>query len=112
MVEFIAEEVSATLDSIGDLKAPGMDDLPAIFYKHCWQLTGDDVVREVLQVLQGGSIPEGWNNTPVVLIPKVRKPKRLKDLHLISLSKVVYKLVSNVFANRLKCIIDEIISPN
>ena len=47
MVGFTAEEVNAARDSIGDLKAPGMDGLPATFYKHCWQLIGDDVVREV-----------------------------------------------------------------
>ena len=106
MVEFIAEEVSAALDITRDLKAPGMDDLPAIFYKHCWQLIGDDVVCEVLQVLQGGSIPKGWNDTLVVLIPKVQNPKKLKDLSPISLCNVVYKRVSKVIANRLKLILN------
>jgi hypothetical protein len=31
--EFSAEEVKAALDCIGDLKAPGLDGLPAVFYK-------------------------------------------------------------------------------
>ena len=84
------EEVWAVLESIGDLKAPGIDGLPAIFYKHYWQLIGDDVVVcEVLQVLRGGSILEGWNDTLVVLIPKVQNPKRLKDLRSISIYNVV-----------------------
>ena len=108
----MADEVKEALDSIGDLKAPGMDGLPTIFYKHYWHLIGEDVVREVLHVLQGGSIPEGWNDTLVVLIPKVQDPERLKDLRPISLCNVVYKLVSKVLANRLKSILSEIISPN
>ena len=61
--EFTAEEVKAALDNIGDLKAPGMDGLPAVFYKHYWHLIGDSVVDEVLHVLRGSSMPEGWNGT-------------------------------------------------
>jgi hypothetical protein len=70
------------------------------------------VVHEVLNVLQGGSIPEGWNDTIVVLIPKIQNPESMKDLRPISLCNVVYKLVSKVLANRRKGILDELISPN
>jgi hypothetical protein len=107
--EFTREEIKEALDGMGDLKAPGADVMPAIFYKKIWHLVGDQVVSEVLQVLQGRRIPEGWNNTIVVLIPKVQKPERLKDLRPISLCNVVYKLVSKVLAYRLKLILGEII---
>jgi hypothetical protein len=70
------------------------------------------VVSEVLQVLQGGCIPAGWNDTIVVLIPKVQNPERVRDLRPISLCNVVYKLVSKVIANRLKIVLGDIISPN
>jgi hypothetical protein len=96
---------------MGDLKSPGADGMPAIFYKKFWGTVGETVVNEVLQVLQGGSIPEGWNETIVVLIPKVQNPDRLKDLRPISLCNVVYKLISKVIANRLKVILGELISP-
>lgn len=36
MRPFSAEEVPAALDSIGDLKAPGPDGMPALFYKQFW----------------------------------------------------------------------------
>jgi hypothetical protein len=110
--EFTREEVKEALDSMGDLKAPGADGMPVVFYKKFWSLVGDQVVSEVLQVLRGGSIPEGWNETIVVLIPKVQKPERLKDLRPISLCNVVYKLVSKTIANRLKLVLGDIISPN
>jgi hypothetical protein len=109
--EYTEEEVKKALDDMGDLKAPGADGMPAIFYKKFWGTVGETVVNEVLQVLQGGSIPEGWNETIVVLIPKVQNPDRLKDLRPISLCNVVYKLISKVIANRLKVILGELISP-
>jgi hypothetical protein len=110
--EFSEEEIKKALDDMGDLKVPGADGMPAIFYKKFWGTVGDTVVKEVLHVLRGGSMPEGWNETIVVLIPKVQNPDRLKDLRPISLCNVVYKLISKVIANRLKTILGDIVSPN
>jgi hypothetical protein len=69
--EYTEDEIKRALDDMGDLKAPGADGMPAIFYKRFWGIVGDTVVKEVLHVLRGGSISEGWNETIVVLIPKV-----------------------------------------
>ena len=69
--EYTEEEIKEALDGMGDLKAPGTDGMPAIFFKRYWSTVGEQVVSEVLHVLRGGRIPEGWNDTIVVLIPKV-----------------------------------------
>uniref|UniRef100_A0A453CB70 Reverse transcriptase domain-containing protein n=1 Tax=Aegilops tauschii subsp. strangulata TaxID=200361 RepID=A0A453CB70_AEGTS len=110
--EYTRAEVKAALDHIGDLKAPGPDGMPVIVFKRHWHFMGDRVVEEVLNVLNGGDFPEGWNDTMVVLIPKVKNPKRIKDLRPISLCNVVYKLVSKVIANRLKVVLPNVISEN
>lgn len=60
------------LSTIGDLKAPGPDGMGAIFYKKFWEIVGEKVTREVLLVMRGGQIPEGWNATIIALIPKVQ----------------------------------------
>jgi hypothetical protein len=73
---------------------------------------GDTIVEEVLNVLNGGDMSEGWNDIYVVLIPKVKDPSRIKDLRPISLCNVLYKLVSKVLTNRLKIIFPDIISDN
>lgn len=110
--DFTADEVKLALEGIGDLKAPGPDGLPAVFFKRYWDLVGPKVTEEVLAVLNGATMPEGWNETWVTLIPKVKSPESMKDLRPISLCNVVYKLISKVLANRLKVILPEIISPN
>ena len=91
--------------NIGDLKAPGPDGMPAIFYKQLWKLVGNKLTEEVLKFLQGGEMPEGWNDTIMVLIPKISNPETLKDLRPISLCNVIYKVISKVIANRLKHIL-------
>ena len=100
------------LDAIGDLKAPGVDGMTSLFYKKYWAIVGEDITKEVLHFLNGGSLPSGWNETVVVLIPKVPNPESLKDLRPISLCNILYKVASKVLATRLKLILPEIISQN
>ena len=78
--EYTDTEIKQALDSMGDLKAPGADGMSALFYKQYWETVGSDVVREVKSLHAGGEMPHGWNETFVVLIPKVANPDRLKDL--------------------------------
>jgi hypothetical protein len=110
--EFTNKEVLEALEGIGDLKAPGLDGMHSLFYKKFWEIVGEKVTEEVMSVLNGGPMPENWNDTCVVLIPKIPSPESMKDLRPISLCNVVYKLISKILANRLKVILDEIISPN
>jgi hypothetical protein len=42
--EFTEEEVKAALNSIGDLKAPGPDGMPSVFYKNFWDIVGGRVL--------------------------------------------------------------------
>lgn len=110
--EYTDEEIKKALDGIGDLKASGSDDMPSLFYKQFWHVVGEDVIREVKSFVQGRAMPEGWNNTVVVLIPKVPQPEHIKDLRPISLCTVIYKVASKVLSNRLKVILPEIVSLN
>jgi hypothetical protein len=110
--DFTAEEVKEAMFSIGDLKAPGPDGMSAVFYKRHWHLVGDQITAEVLAILKGGGLPPEWNDTTVVLIPKVTSPEKMKDLRPISLCNVLYKVVSKMLANRLKLLLPDIIAPN
>ncbi|XP_071676641.1 uncharacterized protein [Lolium perenne] len=75
LAPFTAEEVKKAAFAIGDLKAPGPDGLHAIFYKRFWSICGESITSEILQALNTGVIPAGWNDTMIVLIPKVDNPE-------------------------------------
>jgi hypothetical protein len=85
--------------------------LHAIFYKRFWHIIGEDLTDEVLQAINSWIIPEGWNNTTMVLIPEVENPEYITQLRPISLCNVVYKVISKLIASRLKRLLPEIISP-
>ena len=84
----------------------------AIFYKKYWDLLGDDLVTEVLEAVNLAKIPEGWNDTMIVLIPKVNNPTLVSQFRPISLCNVVYKVISKMQASRLRSILSEVISDN
>lgn len=87
--------------------------MPALFYENFWTTVGEDVTREVRNFLNGGSMPQSWNDTVVwSSYPKCKIQKKLKDLRPISLCNVVYKIASKVLSNCLKVILPDIISHN
>ena len=82
----------------------------ALFYEKYRHIVGEQITKEISTFLNGGEMPQGWNETAVVLIPKVIEPERIKDPRPISLCNVVDKIASKVLANRLKNVLLEVIS--
>ena len=111
LAPYTAEDVRKALFEIGDLKAPGPDGFHAIFYKRFWPMLGDDLVEEVLQAINTCTIPAGWNDTAIVMIPKVNTSEKVTQFRPISLCNVVYKIIAKMVALRLKVLLPDIISP-
>jgi hypothetical protein len=80
------------------------------FKKKCWNIMGEKLTEEVLEAINTKVIPSGWNNTIIVLIPKVEAPESITHFRPISLCNVLYKVISTMIACRLKMILDDIIS--
>ena len=57
-----------------------------------------------------GLTPPNFNETDIVLIPKVKEPKMVTDYRPISLCNVVFKIASKAIANRMKKLLPSIIS--
>ena len=100
--EFNAEEIRQALFQMGPTKAPRPDGMNALFYQKFWNIVGDSVISAVLDFLNTGSMVPGINHTNIVLIPKVKNPKKMTNFKPISLCNVIYKIISKVLANKLK----------
>ena len=69
-----------------------------------------DITQAVLSCMNYGSLLKSINNTFITLILKVKNPERVSEFRPISLCDVIYKIISKVLANRLKPILNDIIS--
>jgi hypothetical protein len=57
-----------------------------------------------------GNFVKSLNSTFISLILKVHGAKEIKDFRLISLKGGIYKIVAKVLANRMRKVMDKIIS--
>jgi hypothetical protein len=111
-MEFADEEISDAMFQIGPLKAPGVDGFPARFYQRNWGTIKEEIINAVKLFFVTGRMPDGVNDTAIVLIPKVDQPETLKDFRPISLCTVMYKVIAKCMVNRLRPILGEIVSLN
>ena len=110
--EYNADEIKAALFQMGPTKAPWPNGVNALFYQKFWHIIGNDVIAAVLDFLNSGFMPPEINYTHIVLIPKIKNPKKITNYRPISLCNVIYKIISKVLANRLKMLLLQLISPS
>ncbi|CAM8918528.1 unnamed protein product [Rhodiola kirilowii] len=111
MNPFSENEIRRALFQLYPYKAPGLDGFPAGFFQKFWTTIREDFITSCLSILHDGCIPEGINDTLIVLIPKHKGAARMEDYRPISLTSVVSKTVAKAIVNRLQQILPEIISP-
>ena len=98
---FVESEVKGALKQMYQLKAPGLDEMPPLFFQHFWSTSSMVVTKTVLDFLNFGISPPNFNDTHITLVPKIKEPKKITDYKPISLHNVVYKIASKVIVNRL-----------
>jgi hypothetical protein len=82
--DFTDEEISDALFQIGPLKAPGVDGFPAHFYQRNWGTIKEEIINAVKLFFVSGKMPEGVNETAIVLIPKTDQPEILRNFGLLA----------------------------
>lgn len=108
--EITKDEVFEALQSMGSFKAPGSDGFHAIFYKTYWDVVGDKVFLCVMNAFENQQFDSALGETLIVLIPKVDYPLSFKDFMSISLCNVIYKLITKILVNRIRPMLNDIIS--
>lgn len=105
-------EVKTALFQVHLDKSPGPDGMTPGFYQKHWSIVGPDVVNLVKDFFDTASIPQGLNETALVLISKKKCPTKMTELRPISLCKVLIKIITKVIVNRMKKLLGLIISEN
>lgn len=95
------QEVNMSLHTIGVDKAPGIGGYNATFFKKTWPIIQHDVVVAVKKFFITGKLFKVANCATITLIPKVDKPKTIKDFRSIARCSILYKLISKILASRL-----------
>ena len=91
-------------------KAPELDGMSPIFFKHYWNIIRLEVVNCVLSSLNLGRMSCSLNETYICLCPKVKSHQEITEFRPISLCNVMYNLTYKVFANRLKRVLATVIN--
>lgn len=104
-------EIKTAVFQLGTLKAPGSDGYPGLFFQKFWGEINVDTSLAVTSSFQGGYLLKKLTHTNIVLILKVVHPESLAQFRPISLCNFTVKIISKVLANRLKKILNSIISP-
>jgi hypothetical protein len=105
------EEIIQVINQMGPLKAPGLDGISAAFFQKYWSTVQDDIIHMVRAFFISGFMLQSLNHTFITLIPKIPTPEKVSQFRPISLCNVTYKIIAKILVNRLKPIMDSIITP-
>ena len=106
---FEKEILLAVNELVGD-KAPGPDSFSMAFFHHCWRVVESDVLAVFKEFHHHSKFEKSLNATFITLTPKKNYASNIRDFKPISLVGSLYKILLKVLANRLKQVLDQLIS--
>ncbi|CAN1726075.1 LINE-1 retrotransposable element ORF2 protein [Linum perenne] len=96
------DEIRRAVFSLGAGKSPGPDGFSGQFFRRYWDSVGHTLCQEVRGFFEETMMPSSWNETHIVLIPKVACPVNMSQFRPISCCNFRYKVVAKIMASRLK----------
>ena len=91
-------------------KASGPNGFTLAFWQACWEFVKEEIVDLFKEFYDQRSFAKSLNTTFLVLIPKKGGAEDLGDFRPISLLGELYKLLTKVLANRLKKVLEKVVS--
>ena len=111
--EITLQELTEALNKMKKGKTPGSNGFPAEFFRTFWSELGPFLHRAFIASLTQNQNFSSHREGIIKYIPKQGKsPNEIKGWRPITLLNVDYKIVSSAIANRLKKVINDIISPS
>ena len=107
---FEKDEILSMVKDMERDKAPGPDGFSIAFFHHCWRVVERDVLAVFEEFYQHYKFEKSLNATFITLIPKKNDASNIHDFRPISLVGSLYKILAKVLANRLKVVLDQLIS--
>jgi hypothetical protein len=110
---FSEKEVWETIKQLPSDKAPEPIGFTGGFYKACWPIIKQDMMRAVSAIWSRRFKNfDKLNSAYITLIPKVVGADQVKDFRPISLVHSFAKLITKLLSNRLAGKLNEMVSPN
>ncbi|GKV16331.1 hypothetical protein SLEP1_g26989 [Rubroshorea leprosula] len=109
---FTEEEIKEAVWSCDGNKSPGPDGFNFNLIKKVWPIIKEDICASIAEFYESGKMVKEGNASFIALIPKKENSTELGDYRPISVIGCMYKIVSNLLANRLRKVMDFIISQN
>eukprot|EP00253_Pinus_taeda_P017122 PITA_17122 len=111
MSPVMEEEITSIVRFMEPDKAPGPDGFTIHFYRICWEIIKVNLFRMIRGVLRKAKVDGGTKSTFLALIPKETNPRSFDRYRPISLCNSSYKIVAKLLANRIKPLLQKLISP-
>ncbi|KAJ3599285.1 hypothetical protein NHX12_033248 [Muraenolepis orangiensis] len=79
------EELTSAVTQMASGKAPGIDGLPADFFKHFWSMLGHDLLDVLMESFGKGTLPASCRRAVISLLPKKGDLTLLKNWRPVAL---------------------------
>lgn len=104
------EEISDTILSMANGKSPGVDGLPAEFYKKNIDWVVDDLLGVYAKAFEVHSLGKDINKGVIKLLPKNGDKYQVKNWRPITLLNLSYKILAKLLAKRIVGMLNNIVS--
>jgi hypothetical protein len=106
----LESEVWEAIFSMNHNKAPGPDGFSVEFYQQFWETVKDNLMHMFKDLAKGYLALFILNFGTITLIPKVQEANVIQQYMPICLLNVSYKIFTKVATNRLRLVVDKVVS--
>ncbi|XP_043697156.1 uncharacterized protein LOC122647928 [Telopea speciosissima] len=106
------KEIREVVFSMKNSKAPGPDGFGAGFFKHSWEVVGEELTLAVKWFFSKSILPDSINATFISLIPKTEDVTSFAGYRPIALCNLFYKIITKILSNRLQGVVGKVVSDN